>query len=152
MRPSPAEPARSATDGPTLDHPRLSWWRRLIALALLALGLAEFVAGFRLVQLGGSTYYLLAGLLLAAAGASLWFNRPLARVIFHLWLGGTMLWSLIETGGEFWGMVSRVGYPMVIWLVGLLVASDRDERRRPARIAPHTRSAGDLPPPESGQA
>jgi hypothetical protein len=26
-------------------------------------------------------------------------------------------------------MVSRVGYPMVIWLVGLLVTSARGERR-----------------------
>ena len=53
-----------------------------------------------------------------------------------------MLWGVIETGGEFWGVVSRIGYPIFIWLAGLLVASDRGERRRPARMVPRTRSAG----------
>jgi glucose dehydrogenase len=101
----------------------LPWWRRIVAVALLTLGLAECFAGFRLVQLDGSAYYLLAGLVLAIASSVLWFHRPLARMILHLWLGGTMLWAVVETHGELWGMVSRMGYPIVVWLVGLLVTS-----------------------------
>jgi len=124
MRASDAERIRSAADdGLRFRRPGLPWWRRIVAVALLALGLAECSAGFRLVQLDGSAYYLLAGLGLAIASSVLWFHRPLARMTLHLWLGGTMLWALVETHGEFWGMVSRIGYPMVVWLVGLLVTS-----------------------------
>ena len=124
MRASDTERIRAAVDdGLAFDRPGLPWWRRIVAVLLLALGLAESFAGFRLVQLEGSAYYLLAGLVLAIASLVLWFHRPLARMILHLWLGGTMLWALVETQGELWGMVSRIGYPIVVWLVGLLVTS-----------------------------
>jgi len=119
-----------------------TWVCRAAALVLVALGLGEFVGGARLVQLGGSPYYALAGLALAAAGVTLWLHRSLARVILHCWLGATMVWALVETHGEFWGMVSRIGYPLVVWLVGLLLSSLPRTRGSPPRTRPDVMSPG----------
>ena len=125
MRASDTERIRSAADGRLrFDRPRLPWWRRIVAVALLALGLAWNVSPAS--DWSSSTARLITcwpDWCSQSPSSVLWFHRPLARMILHLWLGGTMPWAVVETHGELWGMVSRIGYPIVVRLVGLLVTS-----------------------------
>lgn len=49
-------------------HSHISIWLRVLGLVGLAFGLAIAIPGFQLIMLGGSWYYLIAGLGTIAAG------------------------------------------------------------------------------------
>ena len=71
----------------------------LIVGGLLALiGLVLAVGGVWLAVLGGSLYYLLAGVGLLAAGYFLIFGRPIGAYIYLGVFALTLVWALWEVG------------------------------------------------------
>jgi quinoprotein glucose dehydrogenase len=82
--------------------------RSLIVLlvgALLALiGLVLTAGGIWLAVLGGSPYYLLAGLGLTAAGALMILGRPLGAYLYLGVFALTVLWALWEVGLNVWAL------------------------------------------------
>ncbi|HEY9566619.1 MAG TPA: hypothetical protein VIR38_00905, partial [Thalassobaculum sp.] len=72
------------------------------AVILLALALALVGGGAWLIALGGSWYYLVAGLAFAATGLLLLRGRPQARLVYALLLLGTLAWALWEVGPDWW--------------------------------------------------
>ncbi|TCW33763.1 glucose/quinate/shikimate family membrane-bound PQQ-dependent dehydrogenase [Gulbenkiania mobilis] len=102
---------------PTLAaHGRLI---RLTVLVFALFALAFLGGGGLLVWLGGSPYYLVAGLMLLATAWLLW-RRPLhAFWLYIVLLAGTMVWSVIEVGLDGWQLVPRLD----LWIVlGLWLA------------------------------
>jgi quinate dehydrogenase (quinone) len=87
----------------------------LVALAGLALG----VGGAYLLTLGGSWYFLLAGIVLLASGVLIVKLRPAGAWLYALALAGTALWALSDVGLAFWPLVSRL---FALGVIGLLVA------------------------------
>lgn len=89
-------------------------------LAVIALPLIGM--GAYLVALGGSTYYVLAGIGLILCAVLLWRGSRLSPPAYALLVGATLVWSFSETGVNGWGLVSRLaafvvlGLPMV-WIV-----------------------------------
>lgn len=98
------------------------WPARLLAVPLGLAALALFMGGCWLLWLGGSAYYLLAGLACAASSVGLWRGRPFAGLLFALFLVATLLWSIAEAGLAPWPLVARLAGPAVVGLAVALVA------------------------------
>ena len=69
------------------------WAQCATAGVLIAIGLACVAAGGYLVSLGGSWYYLLAGLAFAASGVRLW-----RRSVLALWIYAALVVATLARG------------------------------------------------------
>ncbi len=92
----------------------------IYAAVIFFCGIVLVLGGGELVTLKGSPYYLIAGLLLVAAGAYLWRGRRLGMWLYLLMLAYTIGWSLGEVGLDGWALSSRIGSPLVLALYFLL--------------------------------
>lgn len=84
-------------------------------------GLFLTVKGLQLITLGGSWYYLLAGLGMAASGVLYLCRKPVAAIIIFAIFVATVLWSVWEVGFTFWPMVPRIAPFLVIGLLASLL-------------------------------
>lgn len=88
--------------------------------ALIALvGLALAIGGGYLIMLGGSWYYLPAGLALLVAGGLIAGRRPAGAWLYALVLVLSALWAVRDAGLEFWPLFSRL---YLLTVLALLVA------------------------------
>jgi len=97
-----------------------------IALAVFGMflglsGLVLAAGGIELITLGGSWYYLLAGLALILAGALYLRRKPLASAVVAALVIATLLWAVWEIGFAFWPMVPRLAPFLVIGFVAALL-------------------------------
>nr|WP_209944313.1 membrane-bound PQQ-dependent dehydrogenase, glucose/quinate/shikimate family [Rhizobium halophytocola] len=83
-------------------------WLILLGIVLLAAGLFFLIGGGKLVSLGGSWYFLIAGAFLIASAVQLIRARLSGGLLFGLIFIATILWSLWEVGLDFWPLVSRL--------------------------------------------
>jgi membrane-bound PQQ-dependent dehydrogenase (glucose/quinate/shikimate family) len=90
---------------------------RLLAAAIALFAIAQAVGGISLTLMGGSSYFVIAAAVMLAGAVLLWFNHPWTRITFHVLAGGTIAWALWETSGELWGMIARVGFFLLVWLL-----------------------------------
>ncbi|WP_052130876.1 membrane-bound PQQ-dependent dehydrogenase, glucose/quinate/shikimate family [Erwinia typographi] len=107
----------------------------IFALLTLATAIAIIIGGGKLISLGGSAYYLIAGIAYIVLVA-LYFKKPSAGfwfscAIFLL----TIIWALAEVGGlNYWDLLPRLVVPALLFLLSLLVtATDKgllQKRRR----------------------
>lgn len=112
-------------------------WLTLLGLVLLAAGIFFVVAGGKLLSLGGSWYFLVAGLLICASGVQIVRRRPSGAWLFALTFLGTAAWSFWEVGLAFWPLVSRL-FAMAIGLVFVILSVPllrRSIQRTPMRMA-----------------
>ncbi len=100
----------------------------LLFIALTSLFL--LIGGAYLLSLGGSAYYVVTGVVLLAVTWLLYRRSPTALVLYALVLVGTAIWSLWESGPDFWALAPRSGVLVVfgVWL--LLLVSWRLEAPR----------------------
>lgn len=98
---------------------RLSTWL-LIALGsiILLIGLFMLGGGAYLIALGGSWYFLLAGLGMAVAGGLLLKRRRSGAVLYLLVFIASIAWALWDVGLAFWPLFSRL---MALGALALLV-------------------------------
>ncbi|MDI6623601.1 MAG: membrane-bound PQQ-dependent dehydrogenase, glucose/quinate/shikimate family, partial [Brevundimonas sp.] len=107
---------------------------RILAAVLALIGLVLAVGGVWLLSLGGSPYYLLAGLGLVASGVMLWRLNLLGAWIYIGVFVLTVLWALWEVGLNGWALVPRVVAPAVL-LVFVIAAMPVLDTRRGGRLA-----------------
>ena len=91
---------------------KLAHWVFVVLLALI--GLLLTVPGGFLVYLGGSPYYVIAGL---ATLATCWFvfrRSPKAIYVFGAIIGVTVVWSLFEAGLDLFALLPRLAAWMVV--------------------------------------
>lgn len=95
---------------------RRSW---ITGVFFLLLGLALAALGVWLVALGGSWYYLLAGLGVVGTGALVLRRRVEALWLYGVVLVGTILWAIAEVGLRGWELEPRLLAPAVlgIWML-----------------------------------
>jgi len=92
----------------------------IVSLLFAALtGLYLLAGGAWLLALGGSAYYVVAGLALLGVAWLLYRRRPGALALYALLLVGTAIWSLSESGPDFWALAPRSGVLVVfgVWLL-----------------------------------
>jgi quinoprotein glucose dehydrogenase len=100
----------------TRDHGK--WPAIIVGLLLLIAGLALAIGGGKLISLGGSAYYLIAGLSVIACGVLFALRRGAALWLYALILVATLIWALWEVGLDWWQLVPRVA---ILGLIGILL-------------------------------
>lgn len=93
----------------------------IIITALFAAlsGLYLLGGGIWLAKLGGSLYYIIAGLVLLVTAWLLVRRRATALLLYAVFLLGTTVWALWEVGPDFWALTPRldVTFFFGLWLV-----------------------------------
>ncbi len=110
------------TDTPTFEPENGIgyWWALFVGVVVLLIGLALVGGGAWLVALGGSWYYLIAGLGLMLAGGLMTTQRRSGALVFAVvWLF-TLVWAFWEVGLDAWALVPRVVAPTVLLLLVLV--------------------------------
>ncbi|MFV0368301.1 MAG: membrane-bound PQQ-dependent dehydrogenase, glucose/quinate/shikimate family [Hyphomicrobiaceae bacterium] len=109
---------------------------RLLGIVLLLIGLPLLVGGAYLVSLGGSWYYVLAGIGIAVAGVRVWQGRIDGLYLYLVILAGTVVWNFYEVGFRFWASVPRLAALLAIGSVLLLSARlfPAGQSLRPAKL------------------
>jgi len=67
---------------------------RIFACVVLLVGLALAAGGIRLTLLGGSLYYVTAGIALLACGALLWQGNRWGSYLYGLLTAATVAWAM----------------------------------------------------------
>jgi membrane-bound PQQ-dependent dehydrogenase (glucose/quinate/shikimate family) len=98
---------------------------RIFASLLLLIGLVLAIGGVRLASLGGSLYYVIAGLLLIASAVLLWRGRRSGAYVYWLLTVGTVVWALLESGFDGWALAPRI-LPFLV--LGLLLLRPKTRR------------------------
>jgi len=83
-------------------------WLSLLGILIILAGLFIAGGGAYLLTLGGSAYFVVAGLGLLVSGALILMRRPAGAWIFGLVFLATIPWALWEAGLAFWPLVSRL--------------------------------------------
>ncbi|WP_312450345.1 membrane-bound PQQ-dependent dehydrogenase, glucose/quinate/shikimate family [Stutzerimonas nitrititolerans] len=104
----------------------------LTALFMLVLGALMSIGGAYLALLGGSWYYLVAGVGLLVAAALVFARRRAAIWLYAVLLLGTLLWTLYEVRFDWWQLAPRID----LWcLLGLWLILPFVNRHIGARLA-----------------
>ena len=92
---------------------------RIFAAIVLLVAIAFLYGGVGLAAVGGSLYYVLAGIALLASAILLWRGNKLGSHIYGALLAVTLLWSLFEVGTDLWALAPRLGLLAVLgaWLL-----------------------------------
>ena len=99
----------------------------VFSVIFILLGLALLVGGVWLLTLGGSFYYLVAGLVLVTVGGLLPVRRVAAQGLYAIFLVATLLWSLWESGYDWWPLATRNGWFLLL-AIPLLIPASKDGR------------------------
>lgn len=94
----------------------------LFSAMLIVTGLALAIGGAWLVAVGGSFYYLLAGIGLVGSGLLYARRWPSGFTVFAAIYIGTIIWAFWEVGPQFWPLVPRLVAPTVLALFACLMA------------------------------
>lgn len=104
----------------------------LTALFMLVLGALMSIGGAYLALLGGSWYYLVAGVGLLVAAMLMFARRRAAIWLYAVLLLGTLLWTLYEVRFDWWQLAPRID----LWcLLGLWLILPFVNRHIGARLA-----------------
>jgi quinoprotein glucose dehydrogenase len=91
----------------------------IFAALLLLTGGYLLWGGWKLQQIGGSPYYLVAGLLTCTAAVLTFRGMRLAAALYWALLIGTIAWGFWEAGFNLWALAPRLGLPLVfgVWFL-----------------------------------
>ena len=81
---------------------------RALPILLVLIAAPMILGGVQLIFLGGSFYYLLAGLVLVASARRLWRASPTGSLIYGGFLIATVAWALMESGTNLWALAPRI--------------------------------------------
>ena len=92
----------------------------LMAIILITVGVIITIGGVQLMLLGGSIYYLAAGLVFIASGRWVWHGDIAGYWLYCLFALLTLVWAVTESGLDLWALLPRVAVPFGI-LLGFLI-------------------------------
>jgi quinate dehydrogenase (quinone) len=99
--------------------PAARWPVWLVAALLIVFGLPFVAGGGYLLSLGGSAYFLLAGVGLLASAALMLRGRASGAWLLALVVVATTAWAVVDVGFDFWALFSRL---FAFGVVGVLAA------------------------------
>jgi quinoprotein glucose dehydrogenase len=106
---------------------------RLLAVVLVVIGVILAAGGVWLAALGGSLYYLLAGLGLIVAGLLFWRLQIWGAAVYGAVFAATLVWALWEVDFDGWGQVPRLVGPAILMAFTLWAATGLAPTRRARR-------------------
>ena len=90
--------------------------RIVLAIVLGAIALLLIIGGAQLALLGGSIYYLAAGLSVAVAAWLAFKGDRRDAAAYAAFLAGTLVWAVWESRADMWALQSRLFAPIVLGL------------------------------------
>ncbi|AHG65974.1 quinoprotein glucose dehydrogenase [Advenella mimigardefordensis DPN7] len=102
----------------------------IAALLTLLSGLVLAAGGGWLLSLGGSIYYVSAGIVLLITAFLLFNRRPFALVLYAAFLIGTAVWAFFESGYDWWPLAARLGFFLILGIILLLPGVAHPKRSR----------------------
>lgn len=91
----------------------------MMGLVLMSSAVWLIYGGTELIRLGGSWYYLPAGIVLMISGIMIFLRKVAGSVLFFALLIITAAWSLSDADWTFWALTSRLG---ALVIVGIVIA------------------------------
>ena len=91
----------------------------IFAIALFFIAALLVLGGLQLLVLGGSVYYIFAGLAVGCSAYFLWNKRHLASLIYGVFFLLTVVWAFIESGTNLWALAPRILFFAGIGLIFL---------------------------------
>jgi quinoprotein glucose dehydrogenase len=109
----------------------------LTVVVISLMGVALAGGGVWLAAIGGSLYYLVAGVALLVTAWLLAIRRSAAIWLYAALLLGTMIWAIWEVGLDFWSLAPRgdILVPVGVWLLFPFIVSHLSPGWRSARRA-----------------
>jgi quinoprotein glucose dehydrogenase len=98
-----------------------SWAATVVAILLALIGIILTIGGAWLVALGGSIYYLIAGIGLLASAWFLFRGRILGGWIYVGLFALSAIWGFAESRGNAWAMIPWLIAPLVLLIAVLLI-------------------------------
>ena len=92
--------------------------KTILAIVAIILGLVLLIGGIYLAVLGGSWYYIIAGLFFIATAILLQKLKSSALIVYAILVLGTVVWGLWEVGSDFFALAPRLD---ILDLFGLLL-------------------------------
>ena len=105
----------------TSSRPGGGWAAVPLGIVIALIGLVLAGGGAWLALLGGSLYYLIAGIALIVSGVLLVLRRAAGAWLYVGIFVATLLWAFWEVGLDAWGLVPRLIGPFVLLLLVVLV-------------------------------
>ncbi|WP_230463521.1 membrane-bound PQQ-dependent dehydrogenase, glucose/quinate/shikimate family [Sphingobium sp. Cam5-1] len=96
------------------------WATTLMGGLIGMIGLVLTIGGAWLLIIGGSPYYLIAGMGMLVSGWLLYQRRMTGAWLYMAIVGATIIWALWEVGTNGWALIPRVIAPLVL-LIGVLL-------------------------------
>jgi quinoprotein glucose dehydrogenase len=96
------------------------WLTMVLAVCIVLFGIPIFAGGIWLITLGGSWYYVFAGLGLLLTAFFLFQRSMLAIWVYLLTFAGTLVWAVWEAGLDGWAQVPRLLAPTIVLVLVLL--------------------------------
>src|SRR3954468_16180713 len=100
---------------------RRSWAATILAFVMALIGIVLTLGGAWLVSLGGSPYYVIAGVLMLVSAWLLFRGRLLGGWIYVGLFILSVIWGFAEARGNAWAMVPWLVAPLVLLIAVLLV-------------------------------
>jgi quinoprotein glucose dehydrogenase len=109
---------------------------KITGAAYVLIGLLLAGGGVWLAMLGGSVYYLIAGLGILATGILLAAGRWPALWVYAAVLIGTLIWAVSEVGFDWWPLAARgdIIFPLGIWLLMPWIMRNLDQGTPPRAL------------------
>ncbi len=101
---------------PSSSRPVATW---LTVLFAAISGLYLVGGGIWLIIVGGSPYYVIAGIVMLVIAGLVYRRNGLALGLYALLLIGTVIWAIAEVGFDFWALAPRTDILVIfgIWLL-----------------------------------
>lgn len=93
---------------------------KFVAILMAIFALPLLFGGIYLLSLGGSPYYLIAGIAMLATAFLLFKRQWTAYALYALFIIGSVVWALWESGFYWWPLATRLGFPLIFGLLMLL--------------------------------
>jgi len=93
---------------------------KFVAIIMAIFAAPLLIGGAYLLSLGGSPYYLIAGVIILTTAFLLFKKHWSAYGLYALFIVATMVWALWESGFYWWALAPRVGFPLIFGLLMLL--------------------------------
>lgn len=118
-------------------HRGFGFWAAIaIGVVIAIFGVPILAGGVWLAALGGSWYYVLAGIGLVLTAFFLFRRSMLAVWVYLVTFAGTVVWALWEAGFDGWAQVPRLVAPTVVLILVLaVIPALRGRFARPASTA-----------------
>ncbi|WP_201547832.1 membrane-bound PQQ-dependent dehydrogenase, glucose/quinate/shikimate family [Psychrobacter namhaensis] len=93
---------------------------KLVAIIMAVFAAPLLIGGAYLLSLGGSPYYVIAGITMLITAFLLFKRHWSAYGLYTVFIIATVAWALWESGFYWWALAPRVGFPLIFGLLMLL--------------------------------